>query len=383
MEGLPTRRLARLAATCAALTVAAGSVAACGSSDGDTTATTGTGATADDAGLRAAQAVVSAHEKSPAKIGPQVPIKGDIPAGKTIAYVNCGLQICMDIGDAMTEAAGLLGWEVDVINADPTPEGAQAAFTEAVRQAPDAVAGLGFSRAGIQRQLDELEARGTPVAIGTGIDPSDPAKKFLQVLPPSDLGKQTRALADKMIVDAGGQGTLGIAFLTGFPGVKLYSDAWRDEIAKNCPRCEVESIDIAPSSIGKDAAAKIANWLRANPDVKHLFLSYDDFGIGLSSALKNAGIDAPKTYGQAPTEQGMAALESGERTAAAPGGGVLEVAWVMVDAFARMFAGESIEPDLEWGDFALWSEEYGNLPTSSPFYQVPDYKEQFAALWGK
>jgi ribose transport system substrate-binding protein len=378
--------LAAVVALGAFVATGCGSKSSPASSTPDTAADTGaadTGSAASNPGLEAAKASVAEHEKLPTKVGPQEPIGKAIPTGKKIVYINCGAQSCIDTGKAMAEAAGKLGWTVSTINAAPTPEGTQQAFTEAVRRNPDAVAGMGFPKSGFQRQLAQLQAKKIPVAIGTGVDVSDPANNFLQVLPPDDLAKQTRALANQMIVDAGGKGELGVAFLTGFSGVKLYTDAWKDEIAKNCPDCTVKSIDIAPTSIGKDSGAKIANWLRANPGVGHVFLSYDDLGIGLASAVKNTGAKLPKTYGQAPTEQGMAALASGERTAATPGGGMTEVPWVMVDAFARIFAGQPIDPDLQWGDFAVWSKQSDNLPPKGQFNQVPDFKQQFLQLWGK
>jgi hypothetical protein len=46
------------------------------------------------------------------------------------------------------------------------------------------------------------------------------------------------------------------------------------------------------------------------------------------------------------TSSSSRAAASGERTAATPGGGMTEVPWVMVDAFARIFAGQPIDPDL-------------------------------------
>jgi len=357
---------------------------ACGSSDSDSQAAPSGSSGSAKADISAAQAVVDRHKALPAKVGPQTPVGKPIPTGKKLAYINCGLEICNDQGKALAEAAGVLGWSVRQINAKPTPEGTQAAFTEAVRQKPDAVIGLGYAKEAFQRQLAQLKQMKVPVMIGTGTDPSDPDGPGvdLQVLGPDDIAAQTRALADKMIVDVGGEGKIGVAFLTGFPGVKLYAEAFKDEVGENCAKCKIEEIPIAPSSIGKDAATQIANWLRSKPDVGHVYLTYEDLGIGLPTAVKSVGGKMPKTYGQAPTAAGIADLESGVRTAAVGGGGVPEVAWTFVDALARRFTGQSMEPDMRWGDFTIWSKEYNNLPDAN-LNQVKDYREQFKALWGK
>jgi ribose transport system substrate-binding protein len=359
--------------------------AACG--DDDDSAGSGGSATAAkaDSGLEAAKKNVEAHVKPPAQIGPSQPIGKPIPKGKKLVFINCGAPACTLMGQSFKAAGAALGWEVQEIQSQPTPQAVQASFSEALRRNPDGVVSTGFAKELYQRQLAELNRKKIPVFSGTGTDESsfDPSQGItLEPEPPAKVAEATTLLADKTIVDAGGKGEVGSVLLTGFPIVKLYTEAYENEIKKNCADCTVKRLTVDPTSIGKDAGQKIADFLRANPKIGHLFLSYDALGLGLETAVRNVGRDLPKTYSWAPDEPGVKALQSGERTASVPLG-YNEIAWQWADGFARIFTDGDVKESQKWAGYVLWSKDYGNLPqeAKNPPY-IPDYQEQFKKLWG-
>lgn len=143
----------------------------------------------------------------------------------------------------------------------------------------------------------------------------------------------------------------------------------------------MKTLEVTPESIGKTAPEEITNFLRANPDIKALFISYDLLGSGLSAALKNAGLETPLTYSWGVDAPGIEALNTGERTASAPDP-YAEVSWQLIDGFARLFAGE--EPIQPFQEAVIWSKDFGNVPPKpEPFPALnPNYQEQFEALWG-
>jgi ABC-type sugar transport system substrate-binding protein len=361
-------------------------VAACGGDDDESAGSAGNSAAAStDSGLAAAKRNVEAHTQPPAKIGPSEPIGKPIPKGKKLVFINCGAPACALMGQSFKEAGTVLGWEVQEIQSAPTPQAVQAAFSEALRQNPDGVVSTGFGKELYQRQLAELNRKKIPVFSGTGTDESsfDPSRGItLEPEPPAEVAKATTLLADKTIVDAGGKGEVGSVLLTGYPIVKLYTEAYEAEIKRNCADCTVKRLTVDPTSIGKDAGQKIADFLRANPKIEHLFLSYDALGVGLKTAVRNVGGELPKTYSWAPDEPGVKALQSGERTGSVPLG-YNETAWQWADGFARIFTGRDVRESQKWAGFVLWSKDFGNVPedAKNPPY-IPDYQEQFKALWG-
>jgi ribose transport system substrate-binding protein len=361
-------------------------VAACGDDD-EPSRSSGSGTTAntEDSGLAAAKQNVEAHAQPPAKIGPSVPIGKPIPKGKTLVFINCGAPACTLMGASFKQAGSALGWKVEEIQSQPTPQAVQAAFSEALRRNPDGVVSTGFAKELYQRELAELNRKKIPVFSGTGTDESsfDPSKGItLEPEPPKMVAEATRLLADKTIVDANAKGEVGSVLLTGYPIVKLYTEAYEQQIKKNCPDCTIKRLTVEPTSIGKDAGQKIANFLRANPKIGHLFLSYDALGLGLSTAVRNVGGKLPKTYSWAPDEPGVQALQSGERTGSVPLG-YNEIAWQWADGFARIFTGGDVRESQKWAGYVLWAKDAGNVPdqAKNPPY-IPDYQEQFEKLWG-
>jgi ribose transport system substrate-binding protein len=335
--------------------------------------------------MAAVEKSVQAHEKPPSTIGPTQPVGKPIPKGKKLIFINCGAPACALMGESFKRAGAVLGWTIQEIASQPTPQAVQAAFTEALRRNPDGVVSTGFAKELYQRQLAEFNKRKIPVFSGTGTDPSsyDPSKGItLEPEPPAKVFEATRLLADKTIVDAGGKGEVGSVLLTGFPIVKLYTEAYENEIKAKCPDCTVKRLTVDPTSIGKDAAQKIASFLQANPKIQHIFLSYDALGLGLRAAVQGAGGKMPQSYSWAPDQPGVAALQDGERTASVPLG-YNEIAWQWADGFARLFTGGDVREAGKWPGYVLWSKSAGNVPdqTKNPPY-IPDYEQQFKKLWG-
>jgi ABC-type sugar transport system substrate-binding protein len=362
-------------------------VSACGS-DNDGSTATGAGASSTAAtssaaapGLEAARKNVEAGIKAPTTIGPQAPVGKAIPSGKFIVHINCGAQACTNTGKGLKSATDALGWKFKEITTAPTPQGIQAAFQEAVRLKPDGVASEGFATSSYRRQLATLAAAKIPVLSDTGTD--QPGNGLLLQLQSDVAHKAMALMADKAIVDSNGKGEIGNIILSGYPIVEDYAKQFAAEIAKNCPDCKVKDLTIQPTSIGKDSASLIANFLRANPGIKYIFLGYDDLANGLPTAVANAGVKMPKSYAWAPTQTGMQALKNGERTAAVPQGSN-EIGWQFADAFARIFTGGTADEDQKWQDFVLWGKEFNNLPdaTDNPPV-IADYQAQFKKLWGK
>jgi ribose transport system substrate-binding protein len=376
------RRFVALCAVC----VAAVCISACGNgansnnSSGTSGATASAGANAAD--LTALRANVKAHSTA-GRIGPTVPIGKPIPTSKHLVYVDCGQPACQLVGSSLTAAAKVLGWTLTTINAQPTPPSVQAAFAEAIRQHPDGVASIGLGRSLYPGQLTELNAMHIPVLSAYGEQESGQGGITLDPIGPKETDAAMAVLADKAIVDANGRGLAGSVLLGGFPIIKDYTTAYTNEIKAKCPACTQAQLTIQPTDLGTDAATLITNFLRANPGMKTLFLSYGVESEGLSAAAKGAGVTLPSIYAWAPEAPGIQSLQTGEWKAAAVAP-YDEVGWQLADGFARLFTGRPVSQSQPFENEVLWSEADGNVPTgTNPFPAVvPGYQSQFKALWG-
>jgi ribose transport system substrate-binding protein len=357
------------------------SLSACGSSGGGSSGGSG-GGKVDEAGLAQAKANVQAHIKPPTEIGPTVPIGKPIPKGKLLVYVNCGAVACTNQGKGLEAAAKVLGWTVKTVQAQPTPQSIQAAMDEAIRLKPDAVLSAGLSAALYPNQLAKLNAMKVPIITSTGLEPTGVGGTTFNAEPPAEVNVATSLLADKTVVDMKGTGEIGVVYLTGYPLPKLYTDNYVARVKKICPTCTTKSINIQPTSIGKDAPQLLANFLRANSNISHLFLSYDALGLGLPAAVKGAGVSLPKIYAYSPDASGIQALRDGTETAATPQP-YNEIGWQWADALARIYTGGSVADSQHFPRWVLWSKEYNNLPpTNDNPIIVQGYQQQYEKLWG-
>lgn len=374
-----------LLAVCGAATLAM-TMTACGGDDDEAPSaaqgTTAAAGASGDTGVAAAEAKLEGHTEA-TEIGPTKPIGKAIPKGKTILFVNCGQPACVNTAKAVKEGAGTLGWKVDEIAAQPTPESIQGSFDEALRRKPDGIVSMGFGSALYPKQLADAEKAKIPVMSVAGTEESGEKGITFEPHGPEGSGAATRLLADKTAADLDGSGQVGVIQLTGYPVIESYTAAYVDELEQACPECSVKKLSVQPTSLGKDAAPKIANFLRANPDTKALFFSYDLLSAGLPAAAKAAGVTVPKTYSYAPDAPGIQALNAGERTAAFlfP---YNESGYQVVDAFARLFTGGDVADSQEGPNETLVGQEYDNVPeTGDPFPAVvADYQAQYAKLWG-
>ena len=292
-----------------AVTALAMGLAACGGDDSSTSAgnaASGSG----NAAAAAAQKVVEPNETI-TKIGPTTKIDGTVPKGVKVVYVNCGQPACTTQGDALKDAAGALGWTYEAIQSQPSPEAVQAAFTEAIRRSPDVVVSAGFGRALYARQIDEMNQKKIAVMSITGNEETGQGGITFEPLGPDGASAAMRVLANKTISDLNASGQVGSVMLGGYPIVQKYTEAYEDEIKTKCPDCTVKRLDIQPTDLGKDAAQKIANFMRANPKMKAIYYSYDLMGTGVPAAAKGAGVtNVPLSYSWAPDAPGLQALRT-------------------------------------------------------------------------
>jgi ABC-type sugar transport system substrate-binding protein len=384
----------RLLTVFAVLGLAVG-LAACGGGGDDSTSSagsteaTGTGESGGGGdGLAYAEEKVKEASVPPAEIGPQKPVAKPIPAGKKITYVNCGQLVCDYAEETLKEAAQTLGWSVKAIATDGTPQQIQEAYEAVVAEEPDGVASLGMSEEFFPRQLVQMDEKDIPFVSAFGTIPEEGAMK-LQILRDDveggarETGPAMRLLADKAIVDAEGEGEIGIIVLTGYPTIEGFKEEFEAELDEQCPGCSSKSLDVPATAIGTTSDTQIVNFLRANPGIESIFLTYEGLVTDLKGAAATAGIEMPRVYSWSPAGSGFEALRTGLSTAGVPQGDP-EVGYQMVDAFARIFTGESPQEDKKFTRFTLWCKECGNPPPPGDNPPtIENYKEQYEALWAK
>ncbi|MGW6246779.1 sugar ABC transporter substrate-binding protein [Streptomyces roseolus] len=363
-------------------------LAACGDNGGARNKPT---TPADVEGIKFATARVRAFAEPPTSIGITQPVGKPIPGGKRIVMIGAGPGGIGTIiaHEAMSEAVEELDWELKFIQPkEPTPQLLQQALDQAIQLEPDAVVISATETAPIAGQLAKLKAKGIPVVSNNGPDPSG-GPLVIQIAGLDALNDLAVAIADKTLADMGEPGIVGIVGLPGYRIISEYTEAYKKEIETRCPSCEIVEASIPVSSLGTTAGTAMANFTRASPDMKAMFVSYDAMGINLFSAAQAAGATLPRTYSLGTAPASIPALANGALTASAPldqG----EMGWRVVDALARIFTGQqesALKHDVMYPRPMLWSKSLNNVPEAPQGNAFPsivkDYPEQYRKLWGK
>jgi ABC-type sugar transport system substrate-binding protein len=394
----------------ATVTVAALFAAACGSDDkgsaSETTAASGgaettaaasptssgggsatSAAASGGSGVDAAKAVVEKYRDPNQKIGVTKPLAGK-PPKKTIAWLECELESCPYETVGMKAATEALGWDLKVISSksgDPAP-----AFQTAIDQGVDFIASSGESPALYKEQAQAAKAKGIKILSCYDTTPPDPENSniYTQCGDQSFVEKTGPLMADWAIADSNGKANVLIVSIPDFAVLKAETDAYKAELAKNCPDCTVEELNVSINDlVGGNVPAAVASKLQSNKDINYVFNSFGGLPAGLTAALKSAGLlDQVTVYGQDFSKFDLDEIAAGTMGAwsADP---KAYAAWLMVDAAARLSLDMPLDEERAAASLPTFLVEDAETAKDISANQggdwnPPNMAEEFKALWG-
>jgi len=376
------RRLWRITALLATLAAALLVAAGCGS-DGDGGGSGGESTKASGAvpeGVALAESIVKKASARPSSIRLSEPIGKEVPTGKKVAFISCGVEACNVQGKIIAQGAKDLGWTSSMIATDGTPEKLQEAFDTAMRNGADAVILNGVNRAAVSKQIADAEKQGVAFVTCCSVEPVGDGILY-NTSTPQQNDEIASDLAAQVVADTKGKANALYVNITAFAILENLGTLFERSYKEYCPTCDVDSIDIPLTALGKDAPDRIVSYLRSHPKVNYVVLSVSDaLGSGLPAALQAAGLgDKVKIVGQGGGTQIFQYISGGQVQSIVPFD-YYAIDYLMLDALARHFAGvpipESVPP--------RWLMSKAGLPSTSDLFPVvEDYRNQFLKLWGK
>jgi ribose transport system substrate-binding protein len=355
-------------------------LAACGgnsTTSGPQASSTATADAATVAGLAQATQLVAKWTKFPTSVGYDKPIGKPIPTGKRLAFMNCGLPACVSLGKAADAAAKELGWTVEQVNFQPTPEAVAAAWAQVARTKPDGVIATGFPRVLFEASLQKLKAANIPVA--ECCVPDKVENGIIAQIGAANTEIYGEQFAAWLTVALKGSGEILWVNNQDYPVIPVMFQDMKTKLAELCPNCKVDSFDIAATEFGTTAPDKIVSYLRAHPNVRYVALGYDGMANGLPAAMAAAGIDVP-FVGQDSDPPNKQYILDGKQ-AASIGFPLLESMWAAVDAIARYMVGVDVSVVQSPMPVFIYTKATVTSTGATPFVQ--DYQEQFKKMWGK
>jgi ribose transport system substrate-binding protein len=346
--------------------------------DGSTAASSSAATTA----IAAAQQAVQAKMTRPTTIEVTQPVGAPIPKGKTIDWIQCAIPACTQLGVGLKGATDALGWKLNIIDSGLTAEGVTNAWAKAVQQKPDAVIGAGNPKSLFQASLQQLAAAGIPVV---DIDVTDSAGDGITAViqGSSAYGPSGALIADWVLADGGTKANTLVVDTSAYPVVGLRVKGFKDEYAKLCPNCPIDTIEAQVTDFGDKLDTQIVGYLQAHPKVNYVAAGVSDMVTGLSSALQGAGLGSKvKVISNDINPALEQDLRSGGPLKALTQLENVNMMWQAADVLARKFAGQPFQASAD-ATPNMWIATKDNIGTyTEPYPLVADYQAQYKKLWG-
>ncbi|MCX5054071.1 MULTISPECIES: hypothetical protein [unclassified Streptomyces] len=269
-----------------------------------------------------------------------------------------------------------------VIPTQGTPQSVQAAWTQAVRDKPDAVIASGFLRSVFAKQLGQLMDMNIPVVESSTDDTAGDGISML-IDGPDVVAIEGKLMASWVTSDSNGQADTVYFDLPPYGILKPVASTFRSEYEKWCSGCGYDKVDVPISSIGKDMPDRVVSYLRSHPKVTHVAFSLALMNVGVPAALRAAGLqNKVHTVVNVGEATNYEYIHSGQ-TQAAIAFNHIENAWAQADGLARHFTGQSMKvtQDAKLPFMVITKDNL--ISTKTQFPLVEDYQAQFKKLWGK
>jgi ribose transport system substrate-binding protein len=282
---------------------------------------------------------------------------------------------------AIQAAAKVLGWKVDIIPTQSTAQAVASSMSLAVEKHPSVVmTGAAFPESTFPTQLAQLKKAGIPYvecctgdAIGNGV--------VANIDPTADFTLRGVWLAHWLVANSNGTADVAVYNLPTYPVLNAVATGITSTLKSTCPGCTYSSQNIAVTSIGTTLPSQVVSYLRANPKVKYVAFTFGDMTLGLSTALKAAGLTSKvQVVTQHASKANFQDIANGSEAVNLPEPD-LQIGWYMVDAAIRAFEKVPVPND----QYKYVPENFitkANLKSvTAPYVSDPNYKAEFLKLW--
>lgn len=334
---------------------------------------------AADPRLAEAKAIADAALAEPTSIGIDVPLSTRPEAGKHLAVVVCDAPTCTRAIQNVTAAAGLLGWTVEGVQFDGSPEDILDKMEYAISLAPDGIVTTGVPRSAFETAAQTAAEVGIPMA--ACCIPDELADPFVSIINNKEtFFKIGEILGAWVAADGGPNSHAAMAILAPFPVHVSLGEGFKSELERLCDTCSAEILNTQISDIGTTIPSLSVSVIERNPDVNYLMYADGVMATGVVAALRDANLaDSVKIGGMNPGPPELQAIMDGEQHTYLN----LPEPWIalmMVDALARHFIGDDPTVGMTAAMPIRLVDQGNTTGTENPPGAV-NQEEQFKELW--
>jgi ribose transport system substrate-binding protein len=301
-------------------------------------------------------------------------------SGKTVVWMTCQLSACATIGDQIKSALDVVGWNYKSITYDQAdPSSLVSGLQQALQFKPSYVLLSGVAEQQWQSVLPAYKSAGVKIIASFLGDTQFTDTLIANIAGPPLDQLQGEELAQWFIADSNGQGNVLLQTVNDYPSNKILAETFSSTVAKNCPKCHVDTINVGLADAGSgQAPTQVVSALRTHPNDTYFVGTYGPFLDSLPSALGAASLSGKIKVAVGFADAGViAAVKSGQFRASTANSAVIN-SYLMVDAALRDETGTP-QPTNSSGAQLVTSSV--NIPAGD-YNQPTDSFEQFKKLWG-
>ena len=279
-------------------------------------------------------------------------------------------------------AAKILGWKVNVVDAQGDPAKMASGIQSFVTQKVDAIVTIAVAPAAAQQALTAAKKAGIPAITIAGPNP-DPNKLYAAQIAPNDsaLG----AISAQHLCDTLGKGAKIVAQF--FP--PLDALARRDAVAKavfgNCGVKVVASHQVDFANAVADATKSTLDMLRAHPDATGVWADQDfEFAAAVNAVKQLGRQNKVKVFGFLAGAETLSVLRKGPPAASLADAAYNNCPWLAADQLLQFFGNKKpIDPNAQYNIVPIQTTLITtvNVPKTGNEYPYPDPAKFFLPRW--
>jgi len=298
--------------------------------------------------------------------------------GLTVTHLFTGDTTSQEVKGGWEQAASALGWDLNAVATDLTPEDVNEKALAAVKDS-DVVVVDGLPPAALQEPIKAAKAAGVLFAIASTPDAPESVPGFGATPHGGAWFNNLGELAGYALL----RSTKCQAHVASF-GIPIDASnnviSGLEEVVKQeCPDCTTTKTDIQFADLGSPAATTaVVSKLQSDPSINFVFCFFGQVATGVTAALKGAGLDA-QIGGTLPATPNLDELQKGDN-AFWVGAPLPVVGWLEADTVARALdAGQPTPGDV--GPVSIYTSENVGDPGSTVPVAPDGYQDAFKKLW--
>jgi ribose transport system substrate-binding protein len=357
--------------------------AGCGSSssqkDASTARVTGSASTAQ---VATAKADMAPYVGKASAFPVNTPLTKHLPAGSTLAYLQCPTATCALAGKAVAGAAKTLGLTYHPVSAGVSSTDETTALNSIIALKPKLVIIPGLNPAPFCSQIKQLVTEG--VGVGTfGMVGAQACGVKAAINGGASAALGGQLMADWVVATEGAKANVAMYVSSELAFSPDVQHGFTSQMKKLCSSCSVRIVQIPLSAYGSSAPSMMVGDLQRNPSTNTMVFDNEESAIGLPAALKTADLSHENEIGWGPEPANLSDIQSGAITAGI-GVDIPTMIWETVDAATRVGTGQPLPASEQGGVPPVEVLEKQNITfhPADGFSPYPNFAERFAKLWG-